>query len=253
MNIGIVLAGGKGKRFKTTLFNKTSVEFGGKPLVKYGTDLFSQVADKTIVIVGLQSESVIEALKGDSKIYFALQKVRLGTGHAVKIAVEKIKEKGWKPEKVWVGYGDHMMFYTPEIIVQLSYELDEKDKVISLLTCDYENPDSLAWGRIIRDKSGNVSGIVEQKDANQEERKIKELNAGLYCFRYNFIVEGLKRIKKSPVSGEYYLTDLIKIAKDMGYKVVPVNVSFDYIGIGINTHEELKTSLNLFRKRSNLK
>jgi len=93
MQIGIVLAGGKGTRFKSKKTNKTIAEFHGKPLVKYGTDLLSKSCDKVVVVVGFNGQGVIKAVHDDPKILFAHQKVRLGTGHATRIGVQKMMEK----------------------------------------------------------------------------------------------------------------------------------------------------------------
>lgn len=254
MNLGIVLAAGKGKRFKLQDKNKTSVSFMGKPLVCYAVDLMNKVSDKVIVVIGSQSKSVKEALKKEKRIYFVSQRKLLGTGHAVLTAVREIKKRGWKPSNVLVGYGDHMMFYTPEILLKLSREISrEKDKVISMVTCDYDELDSHAFGRIIRDKSGNVISIIEQKDITKKERKIKEFNAGLYCFDYEFLKEQMKNIKKNKKSGEYYLTDLIQIAVSLEKKVVPVKVPFECVGIGINTRENFEESVKLFTNRNKKK
>lgn len=249
MNLGIVLAAGKGKRFKAGEFNKTTVGFAGKPLVRYATDLFTVVADKIIVVIGVGAEGVNKAVGKNSKITFATQKSRLGTGHAVKVAVEVIKRKKWQPEFVWVGYGDHMMFYTPKIIKILLQNLDAKDKVISMVTCEYKDPESLAWGRIIRSKKGDVSAIIEQKEATRKQKKIKELNAGLYCFRYDFLREGIYKLIKSPKTGEYYLTDTVGIAVGEEKKIIGVKIPFEYVGMGINTNKELIESQKLYMER----
>jgi bifunctional UDP-N-acetylglucosamine pyrophosphorylase/glucosamine-1-phosphate N-acetyltransferase len=248
MNVGIILAAGKGKRFASKDFNKTTQQFFRKPLVKYGTDLFLETCDKIFVVVGYYSEEVIKSVGKNSKICFVLQKKRLGTGHAVDVAFKEILKRGWKPKKIFVGYGDHMMFYTPEIINKLSCELDRKKGVMSMVTCDYKDPNLLKWGRVVRDKTGGVLAIVEQKDATSKQRLIKELNAGLYCFNYDFLRHALPRIEKTPVSGEYYLTDVIKIATNDKKRVVAVRVPFKYAGIGINTRKELVESKKLFRK-----
>jgi bifunctional UDP-N-acetylglucosamine pyrophosphorylase/glucosamine-1-phosphate N-acetyltransferase len=106
----------------------------------------------------------------------------------------------------------------------------------------------LAWGRIVRDKDDRVLAIIEQKDATKKQRKIKELNTSLYCFKYDFLKSSLPKIEKSPFSKEYYLTDLAKIAVSNGEEVVAVKVPFKYVGIGVNTQEEFIKSKKLFKK-----
>ncbi len=253
MIIGIILAAGKGKRFKAKGFNKTVSYFAGKPLVRYSSDLFLKVAEYIFVVVGVGAKGVIEAVGNNPKIIFVKQRKRLGTGHATKVAVEEIQKKNLNPKYVLVGYGDHMMFYTKKIIKKLIKILDKSKAVLSIVTCEYKFPNLLAWGRIIRDKFGNFKAIVEQKDATGKQKQIKELNAGLYCFRWEFLRSALKKLKKSSASGEYYLTDLVKTAVDEGKFVVGLKVPFEYVGIGVNTKEELLESERLYLKRKKAK
>jgi bifunctional UDP-N-acetylglucosamine pyrophosphorylase/glucosamine-1-phosphate N-acetyltransferase len=247
MNIGIILAAGQGKRLNCQDKNKTSLEFMGKPLVEYGANLFARTLDKTIVVTGAFADSVAAALTGYRGIVYVNQTERLGTGHAVKVAVDQITALGLKPDKVLVGYGDHMMFYKPATVSALMSDLNAHHCVISLISTDLDDPDTYAWGRIIRDPQGKVSRIVEQKDANLEERKIRESNAGFYCFDYNFLKTYINTLAKSPVSGEYYITDLIEIAVIKNLGVWATKVPFDHVGIGINTVEQLEQSKQLFQ------
>jgi bifunctional UDP-N-acetylglucosamine pyrophosphorylase / glucosamine-1-phosphate N-acetyltransferase len=249
MNIGIVLAAGKGKRFGSGEFNKTTAVFAGKPLVKYATDLFSKVAEKIIVVVGVGAEGVVSAIGNNPKLLYVKQEKRLGTGHAARVAVEAVSKIKLNPKYVWVGYGDHMMFYTSKIIKKLPLLLDTPEKVVGMITCEHKDPDSLAWGRVIRNKDNEVIAVVEQKEANHKQRKIKELNAGFYCFRWDFLRDGIRKLKRSSVTGEYYLTDMISIAIGEGNKIVGVKIPIEYVGLGINTREELIKSERMFLKR----
>ena len=239
MIIGIVLAAGKGTRFGKKSINKTTINFFEIPLVCYGTDLFIKTCDRG---------DVIRSVGKNKKFIFAYQKKRLGTGHAVRVAVGEIIRRKWNPGKVCVGMGDHMMFYKPEIIADLARKINGKRSVISLITCEHKNPDSLAWGRIIRNEGGDVTAIIEQKYATKKQRKIKELNAGLYCFDFDFLKRALTKIKKASKSGEYYLTDIVKVASEVNKCIVAVKVPFKYVGIGINTQGELAESQKLFKR-----
>jgi bifunctional UDP-N-acetylglucosamine pyrophosphorylase/glucosamine-1-phosphate N-acetyltransferase len=203
--------------------------------------------DETIVVVGAYAESVQKSLAGYS-VQFVKQAKRLGTGHAVKVALTAIQEKRLSPSHVFVGYGDHMMFYTPEVVKEMERQHAQKKAAVTLVTVIHDNPDYLAWGRIIRNSAGLVEAIVEQKDATPEQRKITEQNAGFYCFDYDFLRKNIKRLKKSVVSGEFYITDLIELAVKAGEPVVAYQVPFELVGTGINTPEQFTQAVELLAK-----
>jgi bifunctional UDP-N-acetylglucosamine pyrophosphorylase/glucosamine-1-phosphate N-acetyltransferase len=248
MVFGIILAAGKGSRMKIEGTNKTAVHFSGKPLVQYGIDLFSKTVDKTVLVVGAFSESILKTASLAPGTLVAHQAKRLGTGHATLAAVREIEKQQLSPEIVLIGYGDHMMFYTPEAIAQLIAKHRAEKADLSFITTQYDEPEFLAWGRIVRDSKGKVLKIVEQKDATTQERAITEVNPGFYCVSYPFLREALRKIKKSPTSGEYYLTDLTEIAIQSHKRVSTLQVPFELVGIGINTHEQLLQSVDLYEK-----
>lgn len=238
MNIGIILAAGKGTRLNSTTQNKTTLLVGGRPMISFGATLFENTLDKTVVVVGAFADSVKEALS-QFDIYYAEQKEQLGTGHAVKIAVNVIESEQLSPELVVVGYGDHLMYYKEEMVNKLLTAHVDNSVAISLVTTNYDDPMSLAWGRIIRNTDGYVEKIVEQKEATQEELLVTELNAGLYCFNYAFLSQSLQQLEPSPITREYYLTDLIGFANQQNLKVVPIAAPYSQVGSGINTLEQL--------------
>lgn len=242
----IILAGGKGKRINSKRINKVSRLFNGKPLIVFGVDLLKEIASPLIVVIGAYRQSVKKNLKGYN-ITYRVQKEQLGTAHALKIGLKAIKDKT-AIKYVLVGYGDHLMFYTKETIERL-IRFHKKSKAdISLITTEYNHPSELKWGRIVRKKNNQVVKIVEEKDADKEEKKIKELNAGFYCFNYQFLKNNISQVKRSSVTGEYYLTDLIRIAHQQSKRVAGLKVPFEEVGIGVNTKEELERSERLYRK-----
>lgn len=238
---GIILAAGKGTRLHSKHKNKTALELKGKSLVQYGVDLFAPVVSQTIIVVGAFADTVKAAVHGEN-IFFAEQKEQLGTGHATKTAVDFIEKQGQKPNAVFVGYGDHLMFYTPDILEEMLKLHHEKNAVITLATAHHDDPVSLAWGRIVRNTEGNVVAIVEQKEATQEQLAITEVNPGFYCFDFAFLSENIQKLTPAPGSGEYYLTDLIQMAVEQGMIVVAYPVPFEKVGTGINTVEQLSLS-----------
>lgn len=247
MIIGIILAAGKGTRMKSKDKNKVALPFLNKPLIVYSVKLMKQVANKTLVVIGAFHESVKEALK-KFKVIYAYQKKRLGTAHAVKVAVEKIIELNLSPQLVLVGYGDHTMFYKKEDIKKL-IALHQKEKAImTLITVEHDNQ-NLHWGFILRNKKGEIIDSIEYKDADEEIRgKIKELNAGFYCFDFNFLKKYIQKVPRSIVTGEYYINSLIKIATNLGFKVCALKVPFSSVGIGVNRWDELEESQKLYLK-----
>ena len=242
---GIILAGGKGTRINSHKVNKVTLPFLGKPLITYGVDLFSNICNPIVVVVGAFSHSVKEVLK-KYKVGYATQRKRLGTAHAAYMGVKQLNELKTHPESVIIGYGDHMMFYRKETIKKMFHRQINEGAAICLLTTEYASPNDLAWGRIIRNSEGAIIDSIEQKDATAEQQKISELNPSLYCFDFEFISANITKIKKSKTTGEYYLTDLIKIAVKQGKKVIGLKVPFKEVGIGINRINELKKSQEIF-------
>ncbi|MFA6004857.1 MAG: NTP transferase domain-containing protein [Patescibacteria group bacterium] len=247
MIVGVILAAGKGTRMNSSEVNKTSLLFNGKPLVQYGIDLYKGVVDKTVIVVGSFAESV-KAVVHEPEVMFVDQIDMLGTGDAVRVAVEEIARRDLHPQSVLVGYGDHMMFYSQNTVKRLVEEQQNRHAALSLVTSDYDRTDEMRFGRIVRDEAGFVKAIVEHKDASADERKITEFNPGLYCFDFDFLAQNIMRLKNSPSSGEFYLTDLVSDAVKLGMKVVPLHVPFSEIGLGVNTTQELSESQKLYQQ-----
>lgn len=249
MTVGIILAAGKGTRFQSNGTNKTATLAAGKPLISYGVELFQNTTDRTYVVVGAYGESVRVALAKYNDLTFIEQQEQLGTGHATRIAVDALVKEGAVAQTVLLGYGDHLMCYTPDIVRAMLAEHIKQGAAITLVTVNLENPNDYRWGRIVRSMHGTVKGIVEQKDANEEERAITECNAGFYVFDYDFLKENVSKLEKSPVTGEYYVTDLIAIAVSKNKVVLPYPVSYEYVGSGVNTVDQLQDTARLLTAR----
>ncbi len=249
MIAGIILAAGKGTRIKSTTNNKVTIPFLNKPMILYGVEFLSKVASPVIVVIGAFADSVKDVLKGYDVI-FAYQKDQSGTADATEVGLKELENVTPSVSLVLVGYGDHMMFYTEKNVNDLIAFHNKEKAELTLVTTVLDDPH--AYGRIIRDVGGNVTAIVEEKDADQETKKIKEINAGLYCFNYRFLKDNINKITKSPVSGEYYLPDLVAIANQKGKKVCGFGVAFKNVGIGINKPEELTESQKIYLKNNNV-
>ncbi len=162
---GIILAAGKGTRIRSKDKNKVTLPFLNKPMIIYGVELMAKITSEVIVVVGAFAQSVKDVLR-DHKVIYAYQKKRLGTAHAVKIALKELYKRRLSPTYVLVGYGDHTMFYKKEIIIELLNLHKNENAKISLLTTVYQRPNDLAWGRIIRSPDGLIKAIREQKDSD---------------------------------------------------------------------------------------
>ena len=248
MIAGIILAGGKGSRMNSDTVNKVVLPFHGKPLIQYGVELLQHIAQPLIVVTGAFPESVHEALK-QFDVTYVHQEPQLGTGHAVKIAIEYLK--GINSTELIIGYGDHMMFYTPQTIENLLKLHRDTGAVATPVTCVLDDP--AQYGRILRD-GDRILGVVESKDATEEQKKINEINTGFYCFDYTFVRDHIDLIQPSTVSQEYYLPELIPMALAENKRVSGLIVPYTEMGIGINKHEELTESQKLYeliRKQKN--
>ncbi|MDO8497594.1 MAG: sugar phosphate nucleotidyltransferase [bacterium] len=240
MTGGIILAGGKGTRIQSTSVNKVALPFHGKPVIRYGVDLLKGITDPLVIVVGAYEESVKDALRGYN-VFFAKQIEQLGTGDAVKCALSLLPTT---LKSVIVGYGDHMMFYKKKTMINLLRMHQDMNPAITMITTIIDKPKG--YGRIVRNSEGYIEAIIEEKDATEKQRMITEINAGLYCFDYQFLVSTIDSLKMSPITKEYYLTDLIFMAIEKNKKVLGLKVDFNEVGIGINTSSELQSSQDLY-------
>lgn len=205
----LVLAAGKGTRMRSDL-PKVLHPIGGKPLVQHVLDTARQVGgDRLLVIVGHGAELVEERMAAED-VNFILQAEQLGTGHAVQQALPQLRSDA----TVLILYGDVPLTRADtlqKLIVVVS------DQQMGLLTVDMQDP--TGYGRIVRDASGAVQAIVEHKDASDEQRRICEINTGIMAVKARHLQQWLPRLKNNNAQGEYYLTDLIALAKENGVNV----------------------------------
>ena len=194
------------------------------------------------MVIGHGADQVRQVL-GDQAEY-VLQEPQLGTGHAV-MQVEPVLNG--KSDLVLVTYAD-MPLLTAETLGRLVELAGSQAGPVSMLTVTTE--ETRGFGRILRDATGHVSGIVEQVEASPEQLNIHELNPGVYCFRTAWLWPALKRITLSP-KGEYYLTDLVGMAVADGYIIQSIDLQEPDEVIGINTRLHLAQAEALLRERIN--
>ena len=242
--IAVVLAAGKGTRMGSNEGSdipKVMFEANGKPLIRYAVDNLKKAGLKKLVIVVGYKKELVESYFGD-EVNYAIQEQQLGTGHAVISAKDKIKDS----DRVLVCYGD-MPLFRPDTIEELSKAYDTEQPVIALLSVKSNNQTFFSFGRIIRSGNGYVDKIVELKDCTEEEKKIDEFNVGFYIFNTEWLLNSLNKIKSENAQKEYYLTDLIGIAKNEGKKIVAVGIQDEKEAIGVNTQEQLKEVENILK------
>ena len=239
----IIMAAGKGTRMKSKK-SKLVHEIYGKPLVKRVVELAQKIgSDEIVTIVGHLREQVQEVL-GDS-VKYAYQDELLGTGHAVMQARKYLEGK---KGKVVILYGD-VPIIRPETLRNLITKSIKNKEYATLLTAKYENP--TGYGRIIRDEGGNIKAIVEEKDADPLQKKIKEINSGIYCFDIEELLKALQKVNNDNAQGEYYLTDVIKIMNDDGLKTGAVIVEDNTEILGVNDRSQLELLTRVLRMRIN--
>jgi bifunctional UDP-N-acetylglucosamine pyrophosphorylase/glucosamine-1-phosphate N-acetyltransferase len=238
----IILAAGKGTRMKSDLV-KVLHPLLGLPMLHYTVDLSLNhiKAEKTIVIVGHQADQIQERFK-DLKIEFALQEKQLGTGHAVLQALPLLQ--GFTGTAL-ILCGD-VPLVKAETLRSFIDTFLGNDSTIAVLTAVVKDP--YGYGRIIRGPEGWLERIVEQKDASDEESLIREINTGIFCVRSAFLMEGLKEIGKENVQGEYYLTDLVEVARKRDLRCSAHMVANPVEVMGINTRVDLATATEALRQ-----
>ena len=231
----IILAAGKGKRLHSEQFTAPKVlrEANGRPLLSYVVENLDFIPNKKdiVIVAGYRKEMVMEAFQGGYT--FAIQEEQLGTGHAVNCAKDVLADYDGP---VLVCYGD-MPLFKKETYQNLVKLHNEEGNDCTILT-GVSNRD-LAYGRIIRDEDGNFTGVVEDKDCTPEQKKINELNVGIYVFDSKKLFACLKELKNSNAQGEYYLTDVPTIMMSKGYQIGTYTTHDDTEILGVNTPEDL--------------
>ena len=239
MNKAVILAGGQGKRMKADM-PKPLFKVLGEPMLEWVISACESADVNDICVVkGFMGEMIDEYLNGRYKT--VLQAERLGTGHAVMQAVPFLKDD--ESGNTLVLCGDAPFIDGETIKNSLEYHENNKNTV-TVITAELDNP--YGYGRIIRTENG-ISGIVEQKDATDEQLKIKEVNSGAYWFRTADLIRLLDKITCENVQKEYYLTDTISIAISDGKNAGAYKSSNPDIIRGANDRKDL-LNLNTYAR-----
>lgn len=224
----VILAAGKGTRMKSAL-PKVLHPIAGRPMVQHVVDAAAALSPaNTVVVYGHGGERVREAVSGE-RLRWAEQAEQLGTGHAVAQALPHLNE-----DVVLVLYGD-VPLIRPETLRDFVARVN--DRSLALMTLELEDP--AGYGRIVRDDQGQVTRIVEQKDASDDEKRIREINTGILACSRRFLNDSLPGLSNRNAQGEYYLTDLIAMAVDAGMEVVTEQPQHAWEVDGVNDRVQL--------------
>ncbi|MGM0607851.1 MAG: bifunctional UDP-N-acetylglucosamine diphosphorylase/glucosamine-1-phosphate N-acetyltransferase GlmU [Candidatus Muiribacteriota bacterium] len=243
----LILAAGKGTRMKNSK-SKVLFDIAGRPMIYYVIDSTFQVSPEKIhFVLGHDSENVIKKLNKHpmkNKFNYYIQKEQLGTGHAVMSFLKGIKEE---TDNILVLCGDTPLLSAEELADFKDYHI-KNENTVSVITTELASPHG--YGRIIKDKQGNIKRIVEQKDASCEELKIKEINSGIYIFDFNFLKRAAFNLKSSNSQNEFYLTDLIQISYKEGKKAGTFAGNKKHLS-GVNNIVALSEARKIIQKRIN--
>jgi bifunctional UDP-N-acetylglucosamine pyrophosphorylase/glucosamine-1-phosphate N-acetyltransferase/UDP-N-acetylglucosamine pyrophosphorylase len=231
--VAVVMAAGKGTRMKSEL-PKVLIPVCGRPMIEYVLEALGRAElDEILVVVGYRADDVKAGLRGWPRVKFVLQAEQLGTGHAVMVCREHLKDH---VGPVLIVAGDSPLMQPPSIAA-LFAEYDRSQPACILGTGYKDNPTGL--GRVVRDAQGNFQAIVEEKDATPAQKQIREVNLSCYVFHAPDLLLALDQIRADNAQREYYLTDCPGVLKAAGKNVRVLDVLQPCEALSINTAAEL--------------
>ena len=237
----VILAAGKGTRMRSRL-PKVLHKVGGKPMLEHVMAAAETAgADKSIVVVGFESEQVAEFVGTRAEI--AVQAEQLGTGHAVMQSADLLKDFAGT---VMIICGDTPLLDGCEL-KKFYVEHQASGAAATVLTAILDNP--TGYGRILRDCNGHVIGIVEEKAATMSQKNICEINTGIYCIEAPLLFEALSGLTCDNAQGEYYLTDVLGKLNEMGKFVGGVITADSDMIMGINSRRQLADAETIMHTR----
>lgn len=239
----VILAAGQGTRMKSKLY-KVLHPILGRSMIQYVIEALQPTnLDELVTVVGHGAEMVSKEVGDKSK--FVIQAEQLGTAHAVMQADELLKDK--KGTTI-VVCGDTPLIRQETYQALFDYHESSQSKA-TVLTTDVSDP--TGYGRVIRDDVGNVSRIVEHKDAADHELAVNEINTGTYCFDNEALFEALENVDNDNAQGEYYLPDVVEILKNQAEKISAYKMSDAEESLGINDRVALAEAEGIMKRRIN--
>ncbi len=235
----VILAGGEGVRMKSRKA-KVMHELMGKPIVEWVVDLAKSFSSNHIILVyGKNNREVKDLFQ---EIDYVLQPEPIGTGNAVSIALKEIHDE---EGDVIVLSGDVPLLSEKTLRELITHHKENKCDA-TLLT--FSSPEPTGYGRIIRD-GGEIMAIVEEKDATSDQKKIREVNGGIYIFSLKHLRKALKSLSTDNNQSEYYLTDVISLIQKDGSRIEGIKTCRPWELQGINTREDLSKVIEILRRR----
>ena len=241
----VVLAAGKGTRMKSGLI-KVLHPVAGLPMIAWPVTAAREAgSDPIVLVIGHQASAVQGIFRGAADIRCAMQEEQLGTGHAVACALDTLA--GFRGT-VLILCGDTPLLRAETLKNMLACHRDNS-AAVTVLTAVMDDP--YGYGRVVRDPSGRVIRIVEQKDADPEEQEIREINSGIYCMDSDFLFNNIRGLDNNNAQQEYYLTDLLAIAVRKELTCLAVQATDADEIMGVNDRIQLATADRILRSRIN--
>ena len=239
----VILAAGKGTRMKSARA-KVLHPLLGVPLLDHVVRTVQSLGVEPItVVVGHQAE-VVEAAFAGRGLGFVRQDPPLGTGHAVQAARERVAAH---PERTLLVVNGDLPLLRAETLARLLEAHRSGGAAATLLSVVLDDP--AEYGRVVREADGSVRAVVENKDASPEQKRIREINAGIYAFQPGRLLEALAQLRPQNAQGEYYLTDVIGLLRKAGQRVNVVTAADSQEALGVNSHSELAAAARILRQR----
>ncbi|MFA6963463.1 MAG: sugar phosphate nucleotidyltransferase [Patescibacteria group bacterium] len=243
----IILAAGKGTRMNDgsdSPIPKVMFEIAGEPIIRHSVDLIRHAGiDDVVLVVGYKKELIEDFFKDE--VSYAVQENQLGTGHAAAMAKPLLRGK---TESIIIFYGDNPL-YKPSTVKKIIELYEQEKPTVAMLSVVFDDPKFWGFGRILRDDSGEVIGIVEQKDCTPEESLVKESNPGFYIFNAEWFWDNIEKIGNENAQHEFYLTDMIVKAKEQNKRIVAMPVSRESEALGINNPDQLALAEKILKER----
>src|SRR6516225_102391 len=248
----VVLAAGEGTRMRSERPKPLHL-LCGRPMILHVLDAMAEIdVRRVVVVVGHRGEWVTKTLVQDAprtmQIEFVEQLTRSGTGDALAVGLTGLPDDDDELEDVVVLPG-HTPLLRPQTLAALVRAHRAEDAGATLLTAVVENP--AGYGRVVHGKDGDVARVVEEADATDEERAIREVNTSIYCFRRSILAPTLRRLSPASAQGEYYLTDAVAVLHSAGYAVRSLVLPDSMEAAGVNDRAQLAVAEAELRDRIN--
>ncbi len=239
----IILAAGKGSRMKSSL-PKVLHKVNNRTMIDSVVQSIKKITDDNIIaVIGHEAELLkSEIKKKEYNIDIAIQEKLDGTASAVRSAIPYLKNE---TQNVVVLCGDSPFITSASLKNLIKKHIEDNNKV-TVIAAKTDNP--FGYGRVIQGENDTIVGIVEEKDATDEEKKIKIVNTGVYCIQKDFLEKALTKIKPNNVQKEFYLTDIVRIAHNQEEKLGVFVAKNFFEFFSINTAEELKEAEKIGKK-----